>query len=48
MSRGENVLVGDDGSSTHGGFVENGDKGKHEPDLPGVLMDLRLYPADDP
>ena len=48
MSRGEDVLLGDDGSSTNRGFVENGDKGKDKPNLPGVLMDLGLYPADDP
>ena len=48
VGRGEDVLAGDDGSATHGGFVENADKVKHNPDLPGILMDLRLCAANDP
>lgn len=48
VGRGEDVLAGDDGSSTHGGLVVNADKVKHEADLPGILMDLRLRPANDP
>ena len=43
----EDVLVGDDGSFTRGGFAVR-DAYKHDPDLPGILIDFRLSASDNP
>ena len=47
MSRSEDVLVGDDGSSTRRGFAIT-EADEHDPDLPGILVYFSLSSSDDP